>query len=222
MTGAVDAWLRELDEQLVVWGARRRELLIELEDGLRCAAADHRGRGLAPREAEAAAAAEFGDPVVLARDLAPELAASLSRTIALRLAGSGPVLGAVWLLALATSAPTVGQASLPVRLAVVVLAAAPLLPAAIAGTVVATGLAVMATGPGGRFPLRLAPLAAIAASAAVLAGDVMLLTALAARVDVVSLPVLLLLGLAGTASLTRIALSLRCAGRCLAVRAHIA
>lgn len=129
----------------------------------------------------------------------------------------------VWLVAFASSAPPVEHtSSLVVRLAIVVLGAVPLLPAAIAGTVVAAGLALMATGPSDRVPLHVAPIAATATSAAVLVGDVVLLTALAARINVASLPTLLLFGLAGTVSLTRIAVSVRCAGRCLAMRPHIA
>jgi hypothetical protein len=222
MNDAVDSWLQDMDERLAIWGARREPVLAELEDGLRCAAEAYRQQGLAPGEAEAAAAAEFGEPAQIAQRLARELAAVLSRVIALRLLGSGPVLGAMWLLALVVSTPVLDDpAPLPARLATVVLAAVPLLPAAIIGTSAATGLAVLATGHGERVPLWLAPTATAAACGAVVLGDLMLLLALVARVARVPLPALLLLTLAGVASLTRIAIAMRCARRCLSARVHL-
>lgn len=223
MTGPVDAWLRDLDVRLTAWGSQRRGVLTELEDGLRCAAEAHRRESLPPREAEAAAVAEFGDPAEVTQLLAPELTASLSHATAVRLLGSGPALGALWLLALTVSTPSpAGFSPLLPRLATQVLAAVPLLPAAIAATGAAAGLTVITTAARGDVRFRLASAAAAVTGAAVVAGDLVLLSALTARIGQVRAPALLLLGVAGLASIVRIGISLRSVHRCLSARTHLA
>lgn len=134
------AWLEEVDARLPGWSSLRSQVLAELEDGLRCSTEEHERWGLPPGRASQAAVEEFGAPEVVARAFAPELAATLSRVVALGLLRSGPLLGLVWLWALVMSEPSRSRAY-----PAVVLSAAPLLPLAIVATLGAAGIVVLAT-----------------------------------------------------------------------------
>jgi hypothetical protein len=205
VTEPVEAYLADLRARLPGPPALRRGVLAEVADGLRCAAEDHEARGLVRRDAEQAAAAEFGSPAALARDLAPELLAARARRVALGLLRSGPVLGLVWLAVAATGVPS---RTLPA----VVLAAAPLLPVAIAATVLAAIVVVVATRSPAPRP-RVALHAAAAAALAVVMGDLALLTGLPGLQAPGAGPLLVL---AATASVVRLVLSTWSLHTCLA------
>lgn len=72
----------------------------ELADGLTETYRSHRSRGLAPAEAAAAAVAEFGPAEEIAAAFTP---VNPARRAARRLLRIGPVVGACWVAALATS-----------------------------------------------------------------------------------------------------------------------
>ena len=65
----------------------------ELSDGLACAIAARVERGADPHAAALAAVIEFGDPLLIARAFAPELAADSAHRIGLGLVIGGPLGG---------------------------------------------------------------------------------------------------------------------------------
>ncbi len=67
--GPVERWLDEVFDGLTGTGAAGRRALIEIEDHLRAAVSEERGRGLDPAAAERAAVTRFGSPTKIARDL---------------------------------------------------------------------------------------------------------------------------------------------------------
>ncbi|GAA0264444.1 permease prefix domain 1-containing protein [Cryptosporangium japonicum] len=74
----------------------RRELLREVEDGLRDAAEAYENAGLPPADAARKAADEFGDPAALAPLYQAELDASRGRRAALLIALAYPTLTLAW------------------------------------------------------------------------------------------------------------------------------
>jgi hypothetical protein len=98
---ALEAYLATVAARLVGPRGVRATTLDELRDGLRCAAAAHRARGLHPPAAAGAALAEFGDPTCLAREFAGELAAVQARRTSLAFLLTGPLVGISWLPLLA-------------------------------------------------------------------------------------------------------------------------
>jgi hypothetical protein len=230
----VEAWLTELGAGLRGPARARAAVVDELRDGLLEAVETYRCGGLAPVEATRAALREFGDPATVASAFAPELAARQARRMALALIGTGPLLGAVWGIAMASShllanpvhaGPPWAWPQLPVAVRVV---------AAVLAVVLAVGIpagmfAVAATGRPGRWlPRRaqrgrLAPTAAATLGAAALTADVLLLstvaaTALVAPGHLVWAPVTA----AALASLTRLVFGARATRRLLEARAALA
>jgi hypothetical protein len=219
----VRGWLDALAKLLPGPSRARHEVLAELHDGLLEAVDAHRGRGLPPAPAARAAVAEFGDPRTVARALAADLAAAQARRTVLAIIPSGPLLGMLWLLALAASHRVARP--IPPWHAQGPWAMFPLLGVAVAVGVPAAMLAMAATGRPSRWlPDRpsLAPTAAATAGIAGVAIDLTLLGMLTSQVllapaQLAWVPV----SLAALASLTRLALCGRAAHRCLTVRAKL-
>jgi hypothetical protein len=196
----------------------RRSILAELRDGLLEACAAHQAHSLTPTQAAAAATAEFGDPHALAAAFTPELAAAQARRTALALIRSGPLVGVLWVTALASS----HLAPLPPTGLWVVL---PMVALALLVGVPAGLLAVAATGRLGRWlpdRPRLAPTAASTIAVAGIAIDLTLLGmltfwAVIAPGRLAWTPVTI----AAAASLIRLVLGGRATRRCLATRATL-
>jgi hypothetical protein len=74
----------------------RNDLLIELRDGLTDATDDLQASGVDAEQARQQAAAEFGDPVALARELQAELTATQARRTALAVALISPLMEVAW------------------------------------------------------------------------------------------------------------------------------
>lgn len=224
---AAESWLAEVAARLP--GPRRShaDIIAELRAGLLDATDAHRGAGLPPAEAAAAAIGEFGDPRQVAAAFGPELAARSARRTALTLVTTGPVIGVLWAAAAVASHVGVGHAP-PWQWADAPPgspAAIPLAAAVIAVTVWAALFTVAATGrltcwlP--RRP-RLAPATAAIAGLGAATADVIILMLLASQLvhapgTLAPLPVTA----AATASLIRIALARQAARRCLTVRAAL-
>jgi hypothetical protein len=203
----------------------RAAIADELRDGLLETLESHLARERSEQEATAAAIAEFGDPHTVAAAFAPALAAVQARRVALGLLVTGPLVGLTWIAAVAVNRlpPWRYQLTGP-------WLALPLVGLALAVACPAVGLTVAATGRLGRrlggwwlgrratFPLTAA---AVGGLAAVLA-DLTLLAiitgqALGSPGPYVWEPVIMAAG----ASLTRVTLAGRAAGRCLATRAAL-
>lgn len=75
----VDAYLHVLSAGLTVPDRVKADVLAEVRDGLWAAVEAHRAHGVEAEPAAQAAVAEFGDPAVVARAFAPELAAVVAR-----------------------------------------------------------------------------------------------------------------------------------------------
>jgi VIT1/CCC1 family predicted Fe2+/Mn2+ transporter len=214
----VEAWLDRLAAALPRRPRRTRAAIVdELRDGLHEAIRAHQDRGAPPILAARAAVAEFGDPATVAVSFTDELAAARARALALRLIGTGPAVGALWLGAL-LGGPAAAASALPIppwHLRPAGLPAAWLLvPAAVVTVLIATTLILTVTGRLSRWlPARprLAPAAAATAALITAAVDLGMLTLLAVqalRAGPVAGP---LLPLAAAASLTRMTLAARAA-----------
>jgi hypothetical protein len=195
----------------------------ELRDGLMEAHETHQALGCSQAEATAAVIAEFGDPAMVAAAFRSELGAAQARRVALGLLVTGPLVGLAWVAAVVVNSlpPWRHQLIGPwLALPVVCLALA------VAGP--ALGLTVAATGRLGRLLGRvvdratLPPTAAAVAGLAAVVADLTLLGIITAHAltssgSYVWAPVIVAAG----ASLTRITLAGRAAGRCLATRATL-
>lgn len=98
MRGAIDSYVRQVEQRLP--GARgvRKELLAELRDGLRDAASAHRRSGLDARQAELLAVRESGPADELAAEYRAELVASQGQRTAALIGLSLPVIVLAWTL----------------------------------------------------------------------------------------------------------------------------
>jgi hypothetical protein len=221
----IDRYLATVATRLAGPARSRQAILTELHDGLLEAADAHQARGLPPAQAAAEATTEFGDPGALAAAFAPELAAAHARRTAMALIRSGPLVGLLWVTALATShlatlpGPPWQWPHPPTGLWVVF----PLVALAVLVGVPAGLLAVAATGRLGRWlPNRLAPTAAATIAIAGITIDLTLLGMLTAWTIIAPgrlawTPVIL----AVAASLLRLGYGGRATRRCLAVRATL-
>ena len=227
----LEGWLAAVAARLPGPARSRQAVVTELRDGLHEGLDAHQARGLPPILAAQAALAEFGDPDQVAHAFAPELAAVHARRVALTLARTGPLLGALWVVALVASplsTTLIAQPVAPWRW--------PWLPGPFAGLplvglvllvgIPAAVLAVVSTGRLHRWlpsRPRLAPTAAAAAALAGMTVDLTLLAMLSAQALLAPTQLAWTLAiLAASASLTRLALSGRAARRCLASRAALA
>lgn len=207
----VEDYLDAVASRLVGPRATRAAILDELRDGLqdaietrvRCGA--HRG------VAVGAAVAEFGAPEVIARGFAGELAGSRARRTVAAYLGTGPLVGLLWLLAVAPSSwwhngPAALWAAVP--------------PAPAIGLACVVGVLVLAaTGRGSRWlPLPPGPIvhSALVVVAVAVLGDLFML-ALVTRPDAGGASSTFGV-LAIMASVIRLGLSIPAATRCLSVR----
>jgi len=136
-TSEVERYLAELAARLRGPRAVRFRVLTEVRDGLTATIETHLAAGVPPDAATTAAIREFGDPDIIARSFAEELAtASARRTVAVFVL-TGPLVGIWWLLLLDPAPWRTGVVA-----AVVAIPALPLVALAIAtavGTYATTG-----------------------------------------------------------------------------------
>jgi hypothetical protein len=220
----LDGYLAALAARLPGPARPRRAILDELHDGLVEAANTRLAEGASQAGAAASAVAEFGDPATVAAAFARELAVGTVRRVALALIGTGPLIGGLWLAALASSGRAAVAAAPPWRWPLVRAGGWPalLLLAVVAAAMLAAWLTVAATGRLSRWLPARRGLSAAAATAAAGAGlfDLALLLVLATGTmpnpegadpwPLVAVP--------AAASLIRLALAGRAARRCLALR----
>lgn len=229
MTGItrVEAYLSEVAAALPGPARARDDMIAELRSGLLDATDVYRAAGHSPREAAAAAAAEFGDPRQIAAAFRPELAARQARRTALTLITTGPLVGLLW--AAAATASHIGIHRAPPwqwhGMPPATLIAIPLFGALLLIFVCAALLTVAATGPLTRWlpaSPRTAPATAAIAGFGAAAADLAVFMLLASKLAstpaaLAPLPVLA----AATASLTRLTLARRAAQHCLTARAAL-
>jgi hypothetical protein len=183
---------------------RRADIVAEIGDGLVDDVQARIGRGAPPREAADRAIEEFGDPCRLADAFAEDLAATAARRTGGALILSGPIVGLVWLLAIASTGPLQALHDLWGRV--------PLYPLVL---LVSVPAAVVGHGLPGRPPsTRVALRCALVAGLGCATGDVLLLVAAlhAGGALHAGLGVLMLLAVAG--SCLRLGLVATAVSRC--------
>lgn len=224
----IEAYLSQVAAALPGPARTRDDIIAELRSGLLDAADAYRAAGHTPREANAAATAEFGDPRHVAAAFRPELAARQARRLALTLITTGPLIGLLWITAATASHiairndPPWHWPGMPPAAPVAV----PLFAAVFLTFVCAALVTLAAT----RSPLArwlpatqgTAPATAAIAGFAAAAADLAVLTLLASKLastpaSLAPIPVLA----AAAASLTRITLARRAARHCLTARAAL-
>jgi hypothetical protein len=172
-TALVDAYLLTVAAGLPPPARAAADLMAELGDGLWTAVEARHAAGADLISATRSAVAEFGAPEEVARDCARDLRTALARRTGVVLLGSGPVVGATWLVPL-----SVGPLSLLGGEAGGAWRAAPLLGAALAVAAPVTAALVVSTGRLARtIPVPQALLlrgTAVAGSAALVADTAML------------------------------------------------
>jgi hypothetical protein len=216
----VDAYIAALADGLPGSRKARAAILTEIGDGLAETVERHQALGRPPERAAAEAVAEFGDPRELAASLATELAGSTARRVGLALLGTGPLVGVLWLTALATRSgghdwrDSLGWLASD-------LPALPLL------LVLVVPMAALATGGAGRFarlvpvgPRQAAGMAGLAAVGCAVCDAVMVTTMVTWAVHGGALS--LLAAAALTTSGIRLTLASLAARRCSALRAAAA
>ena len=206
-TSPVERYLAELAARLRGPRAVRLRVLAEVRDGLTDTIETHLAGGVPPDAAATAAVREFGDPDVIARSFADELAtASARRTIAAFIL-TGPLVGVWWLLLLDPTPWRTGIVA-----AVMAIPALPLIALAIAtaaGTYATTGrLMRWLPEAGGARALN----AAIAIAVLCLAADLTVLCVLAAHLATGWRGPVPLVVIAATASIVRIAAAITAIG----------
>lgn len=216
----VDAYLRDLADELAGPPHAGAAVVTEIGDGLLEAVGSYRASGLHGEEAARAAIAEFGEPRTVAAAFWPELGARQARRTALALIASGPLIGIAWLTgAMAASLPPIGRHmpaawwALPV-VGLALIVAVPSIMLALAAT---SRLGLRLTLPAS-VPAKAAGIASVAAVAADLTLLVMLGLFGVTRPDLVPL---LPLAPAVAASAARMWLAARASRRCLAVSAAL-
>jgi hypothetical protein len=224
---AVERYLAEIARLLPGPPRAHAGIVAELRSGLLDAMDAHRSAGLPPAQAALAAIREFGDPARVAAGFRAEIAAGHARRVVVSLLATGPLVGLLWIATAASShlgiragAPWqwAGQ-SLGLRVGICLVAVA------VGITAWAAVLGIASTGRLSRWlparPSRAPTAAAVAGFGAVSAdglGLLLLATQLATTSGKLSpIPA----ATAAAASLTRLVLARRAAGRCLAVRASL-
>jgi hypothetical protein len=197
--------------------------MAELRSGLLDAMDAHASAGLAPAEASQTAIREFGDPTLVAHGFTTEIAARLSRRVAVAVLVSGPLVGLLWIITATAShlIPPWQLSEFPPG----IQAGLVLVAAAAGATAVSALIGVAATGRLTRW-LRVrpgqAPAAAAVAGLSAVWADALGLALLAIQFAVGPgelSPVLATA--AAAASIIRLALARRAARRCLAIRAEL-
>jgi hypothetical protein len=216
----LEGYLAELAAGLVGPRATRAGIVTEVADGLAEATAAHQARGVPASAAARAAVAEFGDARLIAAGFGTELAAATGRRVGLGLLATGPLVGLTW-LAMAWASASGPGAEPPARLAAVAAVFGVVLAVAVPAAVIS----VLATGrlarrlPAG--PRASATAAGLAAGLCV-AGDLLLLSGLVTWAVTLGGLVWPLAVTAAAASATRLTLSGRALGRCVAARRRLA
>jgi hypothetical protein len=229
----LERWLADLGARLRGPARARGSILAEFRGGLDDALAAGHAAGLAPIQAADAAIAEFGDPATVAAAFAPELAATHARRVGLTLIATGPLVGGLWLAALAASSPPLRPAigaDPPWQWPIVQAGGWPAR-AALAFVVVAVLAAWLAVAASGRLtrwlpvpgPPRLARAAAATAATGATILDLTLLAVLGIQAASSAAPArplaLPLVGVAVAAGLVRLTLASHAAHRCLTIPA---
>jgi hypothetical protein len=218
----LDGYLTALAIRLPGPVRARREILAELYDGLVEATRARLADGTSQTQAAAGAVIEFGDPVAVAAAFTPQLAAGTARRLAFGLIATGPLVGGVWLAAVAASGQATIAAAPIWRWPLIQTAGWPaqLLLAVTGAAILAAWLTVASTGRLTRWLHTRPSLPTITAAAAATGAsllDLSLLLVLATRAlpssGAAPWP---LVAVAATASLVRCVLAGRAARRCLA------
>lgn len=105
---AVDVLVAQLERAVVAPSRVRRDVASEIAGDLREAVAARVGAGLSPADAEAAVAAEFGDPRAIAGELSVELLADRGRRFAPYAAIGAGALVAAWFVGMTSLASLPG------------------------------------------------------------------------------------------------------------------
>ena len=169
----VGAWLADLDMQLPAGRRARKEILLEIADGLSCAIEEHTEQGQSAEAAARAAVAELGEARAVAAAFARQLGATAAHRLGAGLVLTGPLVGLTWVAAYAAGADW------PSRI-VNVLSAMPQYPLILAVTVPAAMIAIAGAGSAARhmvIPPRVVTSAALVAAIGCVAGDLSLLSA---------------------------------------------
>ena len=170
----ISAWLADLDRQLPAGRRARREILLEIADGLSCAVEEHTEQGQSAEAAARAAVAELGDPRTVAAAFTRQLGATAAHRLGAGLVLTGPLVGLTWVAAYAMAG-----ADWSSRI-VNVLSAMPQYPLILAVTVPAAMIAITGAGWAARhmvIPPRVVTSAALVAAIGCVAGDLSLLSA---------------------------------------------
>jgi hypothetical protein len=214
----IDAYLGELRRRLVGPARWRRKILAELEDGLLESLAANTRLGMKPEEAARRTISEFGSPELVAGAFAKDLADARVRRTALTLVRTGPLVGVLWLGAIASNHLAHPKLEGP-------WLALPLVGVGVAVCVPAAMVTLAATGRlGYRLP-RLRAMAATAAATSALAAVAVDLVILGMAIAVVITSSQTrawgLTAVATFASLTRLLLAGRAARWCMAARTEL-
>lgn len=190
---AVASYLNAIDARIPHWLSSRRAALSELADSIDDSISDYQTQGLSTDEAAKKAVRESGSASMIADAFTDVLSAGHARRTVLALLVSGPLIGAVWLIAL-----------VPGRPPTMLLAQVPSLAPVILVSLVISILTLLATGPanlrGNWAPQRPPRLAAFACVCACTVDLLMLGTVVLTAVTVPS-------GLAGYPLIAAVALS---------------
>jgi hypothetical protein len=225
MTAArvIDEYVERVASGLPGPPRERGDMMAELRSGLLDALDAHRLDGLAEDAAAAAATAEFGEPRVIAATFRSELAVRLARKCALTLAVTGPVVGLLWTAAAVASHVSIRralpwEAAAPAGSMTVVRLLLVALLVTVAGALVT--MAVSGRLAARRAGTRVAPAAAALSGYAAVTVDVAVFMLLVSQLasapgGLAPVPV----AAAAGASLARLLLAWRAAGRCRAALA---
>jgi hypothetical protein len=170
----IGGWLAELDARLPAGRRARREILLEIADGLTCAIEENTERGQSAETAARAAVAELGDPRTVAAAFARQLGATAAQRLGAGLVLTGPLVGLAWVVAYATAGLNWSS-----QIATV-LSAMPQYPPILAVTIPAAMIASTGAGWPARHlavPPRVVTAAALVAAIGCVAGDLSLLSA---------------------------------------------
>jgi len=211
----VAAYLRELAAALPGSRRTRTAILTEIADGLIEQISDTTGPD--PAAAVATAIRAFGDPRNLAGQFCHELSGKTAHRTGVALVGSGPLVGALWLLALTPGGPRATTATLPERI-FGMFSALPLIPVLLLISIPAALVAVAGAGRASRIlPVSTgtAGFAALVASRGCVIADVVLIAHTLTAADAWS-PLLIA---AVAISTARLSLAAAAARRCAQLRA---
>jgi HAAS len=170
----VDGYLSELESRLRAGRRVRKEIVLEIADGLTCAVEEHMQRGQPADAAARTAVAELGEPRTLAAAFAGQLGSAAAHRLGAGLVVTGPLVGLTWVAAYATAG--LNWSSQIVN----VLSAMPQYPLILAVTVPAAMIAITGSGRAATHlvvPARVVTAAAIVAVIGCVAGDLSLLSA---------------------------------------------